>query len=67
MTGGNRTLIDDGDMPRARPQFIHLPEAEMWQAIAGGEGGQAPPVFPAFDAKAPASLRRKPSAFEARA
>ena len=27
-------MSDDGDMPRTRPQFVHLSEAEVWKAIA---------------------------------
>ena len=36
---GNRTLSDDDDMRRARPQFILLSEAEVWKAIAEDAGG----------------------------
>jgi hypothetical protein len=32
-------LSDDGDMPRARPQFKHLSEAEVWEAIAEDDCG----------------------------
>jgi hypothetical protein len=32
-------LSDDGNMPRARPQFVHLSEAEVWKAIAEDAGG----------------------------
>jgi hypothetical protein len=32
-------LSDAGDMPRARPQFVHLSEAEVWKAIAEDAGG----------------------------
>ena len=36
---GSRGLSDDDDMPRARPQFIRLSEAEVWKAIAEDAGG----------------------------
>jgi hypothetical protein len=32
-------LSDDDDMPRARPQFVHLSESEVWKAIAEDAGG----------------------------
>jgi hypothetical protein len=32
-------LNDDDDMPRARPQFMHLSEAEVWEAIAEDDCG----------------------------
>jgi hypothetical protein len=32
--------LNNGDeMPRARPQFVHLSEAEVWKAIAEDAGG----------------------------
>jgi hypothetical protein len=36
---GNRTLSDEDDMPRARPQFVYLSEAEVWKAITEDAGG----------------------------
>jgi hypothetical protein len=36
---GTCALNDDDDMPRARPQFVDLSEAEVWEAIAGDAGG----------------------------
>ena len=36
---GKCALNDDDDMPRARPQFVDLSEAEVWEAIAGDAGG----------------------------
>ena len=32
-------MSDDGDMPRARPQFVRPSEAEVWKAIAEDAGG----------------------------
>jgi hypothetical protein len=32
-------LSDEDNMPRARPQFVHLSEAEVWKAIAEDAGG----------------------------
>ena len=32
-------MSDDDDMPRARPQFVNLSEAEVWKAIAQDAGG----------------------------
>ena len=32
-------MSDDDDMPRARPQYIHLSETEVWKAIAEDDGG----------------------------
>jgi len=37
-------LSEDGDMPRARPQFVHLSEAEVWKAIAS-KGADDDEVF----------------------
>ncbi len=31
-------MEDDDDMPRARPEFVHLPEAEIWNALDGACG-----------------------------
>ena len=36
---GNRTLSDDDDIRRARPQFVHLSDAEVSKAIAEDAGG----------------------------
>lgn len=32
-------MNDDDDMPRARPEFMHLSEAELWEAIAEDDCG----------------------------
>lgn len=32
-------MSDDDNMPRARPQFVHLSEAEVRKAIADDAGG----------------------------
>ena len=32
-------MSDDDEMPRARPQFAHLSEAEVWEAIDENAGG----------------------------
>jgi len=31
--------LKDDDMPRARPEFVDLSEAEVWKAMGDGTGG----------------------------